>query len=342
MPEIAPLEAVKKITAAHPNIWDTIDTLVAVPENEIHWDRRICYCPISAAIAALSVDSDMLTAFGSASFASALAAWRRGKFIYQFDESLASEVISTVEDMAIPIEILYHMPAQCIYILLTENDKKIPNDHPVGFFAHIESDTNTGEKELRIHYITNTGDLFTQYIVHLIPDGTIGDGINAAIAEIRKNTSNNIYQPIGDRISDYLRAARTLTIQAVQLILYICAENAEIAENESQAKIYRKSNRILDKYREIRKYDVGVKTGIILRRNESRRKNTPDPQYANDNASSIKKRSHLRRAHWHHYWTGSGDDKKLILRWINSTIINAGEDETPATIIKINPDPDKK
>lgn len=340
MPEIAPLEAVKKMTAAHPNLWATIDSLVKVPENEIHWDRRICYCPISAAIAALTVDSDMLTAFGAASFAAALSSWRRGKYIYQFDETLASEVISTVEDMVIPAEILYHMPAQCLFISLPTDENKTP-DYPSGFFAHIESDTNTGERDLRIHYITQSGTLLTQYIVHLIPDGTITDGINAAIAEIRKNTSNNIYQPIGDRISDYLRAARTLTIQAVQLILYICAENAEITENESQAKIYRKSNRILDKYREIRKYDVGVKTGIILRRNESRRKNTPDSQSANDNASGIKKRSHLRRAHWHHYWAGSGDDKKLILRWVNSTIINSGEDEPPATIIRVNQD-DKK
>lgn len=336
--EIAPLEAVKKMTLAHPNIWDTIDTLVKVPEDEIQWDRKICYCPISAAIAALSVDSDMLTAFGQASFAAALAAWRRGKYIYQFDETLASEVILTVEDMVIPAEILYHMPSQCLFISLPTAENKTP-DYPSGFFAHIESDTNTGERELRIHYITQSGILLTQYIVHLIPDGTISDGINAAIAEIRKNTYNNIYQPIGEHISDYLNKARTLTIQAVQLILYICAENAEITENEAQAKIYRKSNKILDKYREIRKWDVGVKTGIILRRNESKRNYTPDSQSANENASGIKKRSHLRRAHWHHYWTGSGDDKKLILRWINSTIINPDEgDETPATIIKLNPE----
>ncbi|MGM9763528.1 MAG: AcrVA2 family anti-CRISPR protein [Candidatus Cryptobacteroides sp.] len=335
--EIAPLEAVKKMTLAYPNLWDTIDTFVRVPENEIQWDRKICYCPISAAITALSVDSDMLAAFGQASFVAALSSWRRGKYIYQFDETLAAEVISTVEDMVIPAEILYHMPSQCLFISLPTAENKTP-DYPAGFFAHIESDTNTGERELRIHYITQSGTLLTQYIVHLIPDGTITDGINAAIAEIRKNTYNNIYQPIGEHISVYLNKARTLTIQAVQLILYICAENAEITENEAQAKIYRKSDRVIDKYREIRKWDVGVKTGIILRRNERRQNYTHDSQSANDK-SGIKKRSHLRRAHWHHYWAGSGDNKKLILRWINSIIINPDEDvETPATIIKLNPE----
>lgn len=72
------------------------------------------------------------------------------------------------------------------------------------------------------------------------------------------------------------------------------AENAEIEENETQAKIYRKLNTIIDKYREIRKYDVGVKTGIILRRNEKSRNYIPATDRDKNNPA-WQVRSHLRR-----------------------------------------------
>ena len=48
-------------------------------------------------------------------------------------------------------------------------------------------------------------------------------------------------------------------------------------------------------------------------------------------------RPHIRRAHWHHYWTGPGR-KSLEVRWIQPTLVLAdGEQEMPfATIQKAN------
>ena len=338
MPEIPPLEAIRQMSLAYPKLWDTIDRLVKVPESEIKWDRSVCYCPVAASISALTLYLPESTAAGKASFASALATWRRGKFIYKFDESLMFEIVSMAEDVKIPVEILYQIPAQCIYIEFT-NDPK-PN-YPAGFFAHIEHDINTGEKELRIHMIDKAGNCSAQYIIHLIPDGTINDGIDEAINLIRKNSKNGLSKLAGEFSAQYLDRIRQDAIQAVQLVLYICAENADIKEDESQSKIYRKSGTILDKYREIRKYNVGVKTGIILRKNENARNFIPVTDGDNNPAWQV--RSHLRRAHWHHFWTGSGENKKLILRWVNSIIVNQhlGED-SPATIIKIENKEDKK
>ena len=48
-------------------------------------------------------------------------------------------------------------------------------------------------------------------------------------------------------------------------------------------------------------------------------------------------RPHIRRANWHHYWTGPGR-KSLEVRWIQPTLVLAdGEQEMPfATIQKAN------
>ena len=44
-------------------------------------------------------------------------------------------------------------------------------------------------------------------------------------------------------------------------------------------------------------------------------------------------RAHVRRAHWHHYWTGKGRTE-LVLRWIAPTPIGYGE--RLATIHKVS------
>jgi len=42
---------------------------------------------------------------------------------------------------------------------------------------------------------------------------------------------------------------------------------------------------------------------------------------------------HIRRRHPHHYWVGSGDDRHLEVRWLDSMRINAGDKETTATTV---------
>lgn len=39
------------------------------------------------------------------------------------------------------------------------------------------------------------------------------------------------------------------------------------------------------------------------------------------------KSSHYRSAHWHHYWVGSGEDKKLIIKWVEGVFVNGGKEE---------------
>lgn len=344
MSECPPLQAVRKFGKKYPTVWDDIDDLVHASRNgevDAEWDFDLCYAPVSAAIAAMTRCVPILEAAGLASFAAALAAWRRNKLIYQFDEYLADELVETASDLVIPIDILEQLPAPCIFVSL-QNCPQPDNAKPyAGFFVHIEHDVKTHEKELRMHHINTDGEYLTQCIVHLIPGGTINDGIDEAIKTV--NTSNaNVLSILPDDLkpnaSDYLDETREFAVDFVQLVLYICAENADITENESQAKIYRKPTRTLDKFREIRQWDVGVKVSNALRaaeRQQQSREAEPR-QYAE---RKYKNRPHVRRAHWHHFWTGSGDNKKLILRWVNTSVINSGDGAIPATIVKLNNPP---
>ncbi len=45
--------------------------------------------------------------------------------------------------------------------------------------------------------------------------------------------------------------------------------------------------------------------------------------------------SHLRRGHWHRYWTGSGLDRALEWRWIAPTFVGASRTDTPETVYRL-------
>lgn len=56
------------------------------------------------------------------------------------------------------------------------------------------------------------------------------------------------------------------------------------------------------------------------------------------NVKSSPKRCHVRRSHWHHYWTGSSKDgtRKMELRWISAMTIHKEEYEEESPNLRIN------
>ena len=50
------------------------------------------------------------------------------------------------------------------------------------------------------------------------------------------------------------------------------------------------------------------------------------------NGTGSPKSAHYRSAHWHHFWTGSGDDKKLIIKWVDGVFVN-GKAEQDAAVV---------
>ena len=131
---------------------------------------------------------------------------------------------------------------------------------------------------------------------------------------------------------------------AMQLLLYICAQNAEISEKTESRKAYKKSPKIIkDQYKEIRQFERGKKTSEIIRKTFK----THSSEMADDELQIVflqktgnKKRPHVRKGHWHHYWIGSkkGRNRQLKLNWIAPSIIHQevfDEAKIPTTINQI-------
>ena len=325
---ILPLSLVADYGKKYPFVWDAAQRFREWPEAA--WDKSRCYIPIAAGCAIcdcfkMPPDSIYLVP--------ALAAWRQSKEVYTFDPDLAEALYAQADDTKIPCKILMQLPFFCIYI----------DSGKYRFFCHLENDSNDGRWELRFVRVRENGTSVASYL-HL-GEYTISESILAGIDESQRVFN----QPAADQAmenfaeyaishqekNDYSDAFNSAALgEMLQLVLYICADNADIQQPEENKRTYRghSSGNVKDKFREVRKWDTGYYIGEALRKNSG-----GHPSYEKQPHQGGTKRPHMRRGHWHHYWRGKEGQKELILHWVLPIFVKGPDDagDQPARITPI-------
>lgn len=161
---------------------------------------------------------------------------------------------------------------------------------------------------------------------------TIEDSIRIVGEEAYRNLPEDKYEYRRVLLEDTESREQTAYFykQTLQLVLYLCAQNADITPNSEQTFYTRRSPVLKDRYAEIRKWNVGVRIGTAVRVHRS----TANSQEKSGTAHASP-RPHIRRGHWHHFWTGSKTDqntRKLVLKWVAPTFVSVSAEEVPVTL----------
>ena len=98
-------------------------------------------------------------------------------------------------------------------------------------------------------------------------------------------------------------------------LAYLCSRNADIAAVYSPVKEKRRNN--AKRRSNATWHEVGYRIGTELR-NYNRTKSERGEK------TGRKVRPHMRRAHWHRYWVGSGKERRLVLKWLAPTMVGVG------------------
>lgn len=243
--------------------------------------------------------------------------WRQTKLIYEFDKTLVEELTAQT-DLAVASEMLKRLPFECAYIM-TPNLFSY-NDEPVdGFMC------------LKRHDV-----LQILFVAWNKKDGTTNEGLLDIHLDAKTlEESDKLSQEASVRrglINEHAPSVHTSS-GIIQLLLYLCAANADIKERRPTASA-KKTNKTTDK-RPVRHWDVGIRVGATIKRNRSYTVRTTQSA---DHKQHARPRPHLRRGHWSHFWTGKRDsaDRERILKWIEPVYINADSpDDLPTTIHKV-------
>lgn len=325
-----PLDLVNRYTREYPSVWDAVQKFREWENPDASWDKTRCYIPIAAGCAICDV---LHMPMSAVYMVPALAAWRQSKEVYTFDPDLAEALYAQTTDTNLPCEVLMRLPFYCVYI----------DSGKYRFFCHLENDTNDDRWELRFVRISEDGAPIASYL-HL-GNFTLTESMMAGLEEsmfqsehIHENkAASSLLEKLGPpdgAMGSYAdNFNKTVLSEMLQLVLYICADNADVVQPDGNKQTYRKpsSGVVKDKYREVRQWDTGYYVGSALRKERG-----GSVSYEKQPNQGGTKRPHMRRGHWHHYWKGKEGNKELVLHWVLPIFVN-GENEDGDTPARVTP-----
>ena len=261
-----------------------------------------CVLPMNAVAVGMKSLKNPFAIVSATSELTACWLWRKNKIIYQFNKELTETLTSQPMDDILPTKLLLHTPYPIVYVKVRGIMKQAD-----GFFYWIDYDIAAKKAGLQILWLEEDMIHTTPQTLHLLPGASIRDCLLDTFPGITESSY----------AFEYIKAP---LVKAIQLMLYLVAQNADITDDQPYKKKSRKV--ITDVPSEVHTYSVGVRIGAAMRRGRIKHES---------GMTGSPKRPHSRRGHWHHYWTGSKqipEERKLILKWLAPIYVNAGDAES--------------
>lgn len=330
-----PCDHVSVAGKLYPEAWRHIDRMRADRGRDLPSWPEWCFLPLAGfySIISAEVGVDRLPPdlIGDVGRLAALGAWRVTKGIYRFDPSLYEAIRATPVDGALPSDVLYCLPEWCVYI--ETPDYRWHEDVLHGFFAHLESDANTGPPELRL--LLDTAGALIPFPLHL-SERSLYASIQRAFDVSRIHAlSLGFSGHIPDGTTE---RARSSVEPLISLLLYLCSENADLGDGSRRptrpVPKRTKGGRRLFAADAPARWDVGVRLGAALRRALRAQPSESGAGGVGEGVAS-RLRPHIRRAHWHSFWVGRKNDpeqRRLMLRWLAPVPVNLTDADLPAVI----------
>jgi len=251
--------------------------------------------------------------------------WRFHKLTYKLSDHIGKSLAS----MDLPSKAVYscllNLPATTFCIDLTDTDIGYCKDLKM---IYLTTSTNGEELNLILTPVMqgNHGRLmpiFMSQKTFLNGEETGDEHINFKLSS--KRAIHNVHFEDGEtRVVD----VHGIQVFVVNFLIYLQAINKDIEPHEAIKDNFNKpidrTKECKNKFRELRLYNVGYKLSTAL----------PKKSYKNNSleGKGSPKSPHYRSAHWHHYWTGSKEDRELIIKWVEGVFVNGKAEPKVATV----------
>lgn len=265
-----------------------------------------------------------------------LATWRMTQGVYCFDATLYEALRETPLDGEIPSQMLLRLPEWAVYIAtpgMTLDGARI-----YGVWAR--NDYRKGSDvphELHL-LLDGDGALQLQYIA-LPLAGTLQESLLAMMGDP---------ETYDEEVLDYTTNAFDVIVRPViSMLLYLCSDRRDMmraGKEAAPAPLQFKPGAAPKAPGAVKQWDVGVRIGAALRMAQERAEKDADELPNPPTGRRMK--PHVRRGHWHTYWSGprKRDDGSPIpkheqspnVRWVPPIPVNVGAyDELPTTIYPV-------
>lgn len=267
---------------------------------------------------------------------SIIGLWAKNKQVFKFDSDFLNELTDT-ETIVFTKNCLDYLPYQVFYIDISENAELCERILAKGLFIKVDKHfiKDTEVYTIKICRVTDSLFFYDEFSYK-------NENTETCVEDLAVQTEVSICTDELSGIKHRVKFDGNLyTIFLQQVLSYLASAEPDLAENENTKRTYRKpaeDKPPKDKFSEIRQWDVGVRFGTAFRKWHKERLNQESSQSDSKSRTHFKQRPHSRRAHWSHYWYGSGDSKIRRPKWVASYLVNVNdkEEDEVTTIHKVD------
>lgn len=294
----------------YPTAWKRADEFRADKGKDIpHWPGW-CFLPLAGwyAITCELLNKELLSPddMPLMQTLAAVGSWRPSQDVFTFDPAVYRAVADTDLSGDIPCDVVLRLPVWCAYL-------ELQGDNAPGVFVHLEEDANEGRKELRFlfHWASENNIAVPLHLGNF----SLEESIARMMTEAKRNEPEIELLPFDSEMQKWI-------MHALNLTLYLCSDGIEwpSSGNSGQAPSSPRPQKTKKGIRlfppdKVRIWHIGEKLGRVMR--ESR-------EYAPKKGPHDSPSPHIRRAHWHGFWSGTIKPKPGIasrprrfdLRWM--------------------------
>ncbi len=332
---LPPAKLLTTIARNWPDVWQAVRKTRDEFRRQQAWPA---WCQMPMMLAPLSYANNsgkvtreaLLPEMGWLNCVSSMYLWRSSKGVYRFSDELYSALINQPMDGDIPVSLLHRLPEWAVYI---ETPNMIFDKKEIdGFIAHLDYNLQDNQDELQFLFFAR-GDMLPRAFALPWEEGSIAEIIGQL--EAYDEAAQKTYAPTPMNTQKATPEMKRSLVSMIQLLLYLCSDRPDMPPIEHPRKRMRMSGAV-DSPKEPSVWNVGVRIGAAMRKAATGQRDEVEAEGGNtgENAQHARPRPHVRRAHWHSYWTGPRDEAQEIrIRWLPPIPVNVDwEDEPPVTI----------
>lgn len=254
--------------------------------------------------------------------------WRYNKLSYIVDESLFDNLLVMDTPKLAPMDCLSKLPANCFYIDYNQCGDKIMKDLRGTF---VNTSLNGDELNIVLVHLINSNSidrvlLLTSVLrISDINLDKFGTDITKSAPDVPIVCEDGVTRVISEsKMWHFL----------LNFLIYLQASNRDVVVSERTRKNHEKSQKVIkNKFREVKEFEVGFVYGKTISKDAERVRYVGENSGKDEGVVTRPVSSHYRSAHWHHYWTGSGDNKELIIKWVDGVFVKGSKDEAENVVI---------
>ena len=250
--------------------------------------------------------------------------WSRCRQSYRFSLPMISALRQTSQNEFLA-NVFETLPYRSFYLDLTGAGEYISDginqsrrEQIKGCFVHID----------KIEAHGNYVDTWFVYQVYVAEGYSIYAMKNVYYSNEKARPSDGAIQASERNGEDETPPPSNTSEPVINMIAYIAASNADIARKPSIQNPFPNAGAGQAKKPPVVNWDVGFRIGPSIEKALHRAKEANASCSGNGRGTNHSSpRPHIRAAHWHHYWTGTKENRVLSLRWVSQVFVNCVDAE---------------